>query len=141
MKLIYKQTGHICINIFGIKIKFKNPLINQLQDCCIIENFEYIKKQGTKFAHPIGIVIAKDVKIGKNCVIFQNVTIGAGTDGKVPKIGNNVIFYANAIAFGDITIGDNVIIGAGCVVTKSIPENSVVVGNPARIIRQNENKS
>jgi len=53
--------------------------------------------------------------------------------GKV-TIGNNVFIGADAIILPAITIGDNVVIGAGAVVTKNIPSNSVVVGNPGRII-------
>ena len=50
------------------------------------------------------------------------------------KIGNNVFIGAGAIILPGIEIGDNVIIGAGSVVTKDIPDNSLVVGNPAKII-------
>jgi len=63
------------------------------------------------------------------------VTIGE-SNGKLPTLGNNVKLYTNCTVLGDITIGDNVIVGAGAVVVKSIPDNCVVVGNPARIIKQ-----
>lgn len=52
-----------------------------------------------------------------------------------PIIGNNVTIGANAIIIGPITIGNNVTIGAGSVVTKSIPDNCVVIGNPAHILK------
>lgn len=98
-----------------------------------------IKKLGvnhTKFPHPIGIVIGKGVNIGKNCVIYQNVTIGVKSreDRVYPTIGNNVIISANSVIIGSIRIGNNVTIGASAVVLKDIPDNSIVVGNPARII-------
>ncbi|WP_319502291.1 serine acetyltransferase [uncultured Draconibacterium sp.] len=70
-------------------------------------------------------------KIGENCQIYQQVTIGHGNGGK-PIIGNNVRIYAGAIIIGGITVGDNVTIGAGTVVTKSIPANTTVVGSSFR---------
>lgn len=73
-------------------------------------------------------------EMGDNCLVSQNVTIGWGKGG-TPKIGNNVEVYAGAIICGGISIGDKVKIGAGAVVTKDIPSNCTVVGNPARIIK------
>lgn len=55
-----------------------------------------------------------------------------------PTIGDNVTIGANAVIIGDIMIGNNVTIGAGAVVTKSIPDNCIVVGNPARVIKVKE---
>lgn len=55
-----------------------------------------------------------------------------------PTIGNNVIIYAGAMILGDISIGDNCIIGANSVVTKSCPPNSILVGTPAKIVGINE---
>ncbi len=53
-----------------------------------------------------------------------------------PVIGNDCFICANSIVVGPITIGDNVIIGAGSVVIHDIPSNVVAAGNPCRIIKQ-----
>lgn len=76
--------------------------------------------------------------IGENCSIAQEVTIGYLGFGKrgLPKIGNNVFIGAGAKILGDITIGDNVRIGANAVVRKSIPDNSVVAGVPVRVLKK-----
>lgn len=80
----------------------------------------------------------KAKRIGDNCEIWQNVTIGLSQQFKEetrPTIGNNVKIFTGSIICGNITIGNNVIIGAGAIVTKSIPSNCVVIGNPAKIIK------
>ncbi len=74
--------------------------------------------------------------IGKNFMVFQNCTIGE-SKGKCPVISDNVIVFANCVIVGGITIGNNVKIGCGSVVCKSVPDNCVVVGNPARIVKCN----
>ena len=73
---ISKADNRFVINLFGLKIKIRNIFFNPLEDMCSIPNLEYLKKQGTKFPHPIGIVIHKNVIVGKGCKIYQNVTIG-----------------------------------------------------------------
>lgn len=50
---------------------------------------------------------------------------------------DNVTVGANAVIIGNITIGNNVIVGAGSVVVKDVPDNAIVAGNPARIIKFN----
>ena len=72
----------------------------------------------------------------------QGVTIGKGggtstqnDDDEIPVIGNNVLIGTNALVLGKISIGDNATVGAGAVVTKDVPPNTVVVGNPAHSIR------
>ena len=94
---------------------------------------------GLRLYHGVGLVVHKDVRFGSHCTLRQGVTIGnKGGDGDdanvVPVIGNDVEFGAGAIVIGKVNIGDNVIIGAGVVVTKDIPENSVVVGSAPRIL-------
>ena len=93
---IYREDGHILIRFLGLKIKFSNPLVNRLRDCCSIPNLDRLLKNNTNFPHPIGIVIAKDAVIGKNCVIYQNVSI-VKKDGLTAQtasvIGDNVRIY------------------------------------------------
>jgi serine acetyltransferase len=74
--------------------------------------------------------------MGENCYVNQNVTIGA-VGAKLPIIGNNVRIASGAIVIGGINIGDNVVIAAGCVVVKDVPDNCLVVGNPAIIKKKN----
>ena len=97
--------------------------------------------EGTILAYGgVGIVIHERCKIGKNCVIAQNVTLG-GTSHKynVPVLGDNVYVGAGAVILGEVTVGNNVVIGANSVVTKDIPDNCVVAGVPAKIIKKNIN--
>lgn len=98
-------------------------------------------KQKTTLPHPVGIVIGYKVVLGKGCKIYHNVTIGA-KDTKnfkkapYPKIGDNVLIYPNSIIIGDISIGDNAIIGAGTIVLNDVPSDSIVIGNPAKILKR-----
>ena len=57
-------------------------------------------------------------------------------DSKPVKIGNNVWFGTNVTILPEVELGDNVVVGAGAVVTKSFPSNVIVAGNPARIIKE-----
>jgi serine O-acetyltransferase len=102
-------------------------------------SFSILKRKKTIFPHPIGIIIGNNVKLGNNCTIYQNVTIGTKEIknwkyAAYPKIGNNVIICANSVVFGDIEIGDNCIIGAGSIVKTSFKTNSIIAGNPAKLI-------
>jgi serine O-acetyltransferase len=75
-------------------------------------------------------------RIGANCRVNQQVTIGFRDNDRLPRIGDNVHIGAGARVLGDLTIGDNVIVGANAVVTKDVPANCTVVGIPARIVRR-----
>lgn len=80
------------------------------------------------------IVIAR--RIGSGFRVNQQVTVGYNGPDRYPTIGNNVVIRSGAKVFGQITIGDNVIIGANAVVSKDVPSNCVVAGVPARIIKR-----
>ena len=91
-----------------------------------------------KLFHGQGLIINPNTIIGDNCTLRCNTVIGNnGKDKNAPIIGNNVDIGVNCCIIGNIKIGDNVIIGAGTVITKDVPSNVVVVGNPAKIIKTN----
>lgn len=96
------------------------------------------------FPHGInGVFIAQEAVVGEGCVIFQHVTIGSNTllDSKgqgAPVIGNNVYIGAGAKIIGKVVVGDNCRIGANCVVTKDVPENTTVVSAPVRYIHKDK---
>ena len=143
------REKRLTINLFNLKLSFNFAKIFQskthkaLLTHCDIENLDYILEQNPVFTHITGIVINKNVKIGKNCIIRQNVTIGNGkyfasTDRTYPVLGDSVNIGAGAIIIGGITIGDNVTIGAGSVVIRDVPSGATVAGNPAKIIKQHQ---
>lgn len=97
-----------------------------------------------------GIFISGDAHIGKNCVIYQQVTIGSNylekndlgfQDDKrfgAPTIGDHCYIGTGAKLIGKITIGSNVKIGAGAIVVDDIPDNCTVVSPKARIVKAND---
>lgn len=95
---------------------------------------------GCKFQDQGGIIIGDDCLIGHNAVLA---TLNHDYDPTKRKdmhpapivIGNNVWLGANVTVLPGITIGDNAVVAAGAVVTKDIPENTIVGGVPARVIR------
>lgn len=88
---------------------------------------------GLLLPHPNGVVIHPSVAIGPNCLLFQQVTIGATQDG-VPTLGGHVDVGAGAKIIGPVRIGDHARIGANAVVTADVPAGATVVGIPARIV-------
>ena len=88
------------------------------------------------FAHPYATILAAD-SIGDNFRCIHCTTLG-NTDKGRPTIGNNVSLGANVTIIGPVHVGNNVTVAAGAVVVKDVPDNSVVAGVPAKIIKYKE---
>lgn len=104
-----------------------------------------IRRAVNQFTAPnglYGIFISSEAAVGTNCVIFQQVTIGADTlpdseSAGFPTIGNHVYIGPGAKIIGNVTIGDNARIGANCCVTTDVPPNSTVSAG-ATVISQSD---
>ncbi|MGN7253301.1 serine O-acetyltransferase [Arthrobacter sp. SAFR-014] len=88
---------------------------------------------GLSIAHYGSIVVNSRAKIGRFCRIHSATNIGVANGG-VPVIGDFVYIGPGAVIYGDITIGDGVVIGANSVVNKSVPAGVTVAGAPAKTI-------
>ena len=96
--------------------------------------------------HGTGVVIGETTIIGERVKLYQHVTLGAKSfavleDGTLvkgikrhPNIGNNVVIYAGATILGDVTIGDNCVIGGSVWLTHSVPEGEMVLTTPPKEI-------
>ncbi len=88
--------------------------------------------RGFFIPHPWGIVVGRSAVIGEDAKVMSGVVIGSRgahrtwSDDLYPQIGNRVFIGANSVLVGPITIGDDVMIGAGLVLSESVPANSVV---------------
>jgi serine O-acetyltransferase len=90
---------------------------------------------GLLLPHPNGVVIHPDTRIGPNCLILQQVTLGTG--GPIPgapTLAGHVDIGAGAKVLGGVTIGAHAVIGANAVVLCDVPAGAIAVGVPARIL-------
>ncbi len=126
IKYFYAWRYHKLLNKYHASI----PLSVQFDDVPIFPHGLY------------GIFISRGAKIGKNCVIFHQVTIGSNTlkDSLyfgAPTLGDNVYIGAGAKIIGKVFIGNNVRIGANCCVARDVPENNTVI-TVSRLIAHDE---
>ena len=86
--------------------------------------------------HGMGVVIGETAEVGEDVTLLQGVTLGGTSlrrEKRHPTLGNNVVVGAGAKIIGAIRVGDGSRIGAGSVVVREVPPNSVVVGVPGRV--------
>ena len=86
--------------------------------------------------HGMGVVIGETAEVGRNVTLLQGVTLGGTSlrrEKRHPTLGDNVVVGAGAKIIGAFKIGDGSRIGAGSVVVREVPPNSVVVGVPGRV--------
>jgi len=134
--LWFHQLAHL---IWRLKIPIIPRFISQISRLLTLIEIHPGAKFGKRvfIDHGVGVVIGETAVIGNDVTIYQGVTLGgtgAEKGKRHPTIGNGVVVGAEAIILGNIIVGDNARIGAGAVVTKPVPANSTVVGNPARIV-------
>jgi serine acetyltransferase len=116
-------------NLLG-KISTKSHISN---DCEI---------NGCIFLSDQGYIILGATAIGSGTMIGTRVTFGMDhVDGGRPKIGHNVWIGSDCVIYGSISIGDGATLLPGTVLTKSIPANIVIQGNPARLVLRNYDNS
>ena len=84
---------------------------------------------------PFYVDYGHNIYFGNNCEVNMNCTF---LDDNIIRIGDNVWIGGGAIIMPGVTIGNHVVIGAGSVVTKDIPDHVIAYGNPCRVIRENK---
>lgn len=115
------------------------------EDVVLFKNSQLLLDDGCVANSNLILRVHDKITIGKNCLIGHNVVIMDGDGHQIDnknttkpiKIGNHVWIASGATILKGVTIGDNSVIGAGAVVTHDVESNSLVVGNPAKVVRRN----
>lgn len=91
--------------------------------------------EGLCLIHPTNVLVGESV-IGKNCLIFHDVTLGtnANSNGAFPRVGDNVDLYVGACVLGQVEVGNGARIGANCVITSNVPDGCAVVPAANRVV-------
>lgn len=93
---------------------------------------------GLRISHGTGLVIGNGVRIGRDCLLLQGVTLGAPSTerlAEMPRIGDRVVIGAGSAVVGNVTVGDDAFVGALVVVSQDVPPNSKVVSKGGVEIR------
>jgi serine O-acetyltransferase len=138
MKLLYffRVSGRENLALF---------IYHRLRGYGLVISPKAIISKNVSFPHPTAVVIGKGVVVEDGVTVFHSVTLGGSRQGdatsnNMPVIKKNTIIYSGVAVLGGVTIGEGCIIGANSVVIHNIPDNSVAVGAPAKIIKLREEK-
>ncbi len=93
---------------------------------------------GLAILHYGVVTMSSGTTIGTNCLLHYNVAIVGYRIGSGPTIGDNFYAGVSVTIVDDVIIGNNVTAGSGTVITKSVPENAIIAGVPAKILRFRE---
>jgi serine O-acetyltransferase len=142
----------VAVHRFGVWLKTVRPhLVRMILHRCYLIMFRYVRNHygielydstivGRRviIAHQGGIVIHPRAEIGDDCIIRQNVTIGAAIHERwqeAPTLGHGVQVGSGAAIIGKIRIGDHARIGPNAVVMTNVPAGATVFTNPPRMIK------
>jgi serine O-acetyltransferase len=97
---------------------------------------------GLALPHPVGVAFSP-VRIGRDVRLMGGVRLGGGgyddaTRDGLPTVGDHCYIFDGAKIFGGVTIGDRVVVGTNSVVSRDVPADVIVVGNPARVVKHRE---
>lgn len=147
LKLLNKNFGSIkgLIYLLSFENAFRNLFYYRVQPYEIFLNLACPRLTtlridackigpGLAISHGFGSTIGAK-SIGKNCTIFQQVTLGAAGSTGFPTILDNVTIYAGAVVIGDVTIGNNSVVGANATVFRDIPDNCTVLPGTSKIMK------
>lgn len=97
---------------------------------------------GLRLPHPMGIIIAPGVTIGRDCDLYADVRLVLAHGSRQgPRIGDHVFLGDGAKVVGSVTVGDHAVIGVSSVVTKDIPPHATAVGIPARVVDEHNDRA
>lgn len=138
-RILQNKKGNDIIH--RLYYKYFHLRFNRMREKTQIQ-IPYNAKIGTGFyiGHTGRVIINPDVIIGENVNVGTGVTIGSENRGKrkgVPVISNRVWIGTNAVIVGKIVIEEDVLIAPNAYVNFNVPAHSIVIGNPAKIIRRN----
>jgi len=133
MKILYKNNFKLLSTLV------RNSLIRNYG---IFIGFETEIGENLNLPHPQGIILGEGVKIGDNCTIYHQVTMGQkrgnlDNDNDYPIIGNGVTVFAGAKIIGNVKVGDNSVIAANSVVITDVESGSIYAGIPAKKVSEN----
>jgi len=106
---------------------------------------EALAGPGLVIPHPVGVVIAPGVSIGRNVRIFEGACVGgqSAEDSSrqgLPTLGDECWIFSGAVLQGPILVGERALVSAGAVVDRSVPADGIMAGNPARVVGYREGR-